>query len=262
MLFSNCSRRSWYLRFFYDRKSAARTSDPGSSPSSPEPDHIQVYPTVIVPKRKMGTKQKPKHFSGFESTSRGQDNKPSSMETDLLELPVHFQMQQESHHGKRLSTEVRTASQGLDSKCHSKDKNTTTLRTMSNSKCKRLGAGKFDISSPKLAEGEDEFKADEVFHKTRRPKLTKQGVVYIVTQRQDILWENGPSEEHDLRKALSISRVQMILDMDGTITEFLDRSPLFEYLYTFVSGVSFYTKAAASAYMASKATTASSDNRR
>ncbi|KAH7985815.1 hypothetical protein HPB51_026746 [Rhipicephalus microplus] len=88
-LFSNCSRGSCYLRFVYDRKPTARTSAPGSSPSSSEPDHIQVIPTVIVPKRKMGTQQKPKHFFGFESTSRGPDNKPSNMEADLLELLFH-----------------------------------------------------------------------------------------------------------------------------------------------------------------------------
>ncbi|KAH8036324.1 hypothetical protein HPB51_024890 [Rhipicephalus microplus] len=183
----------------------------------------------------MGTKQKPKHSFGFEPTSRGPDNKPSNMETDLLELLVHFRMQQGSPHGKRQSTEVRNASQGLDSKCHSKDKNTTTSRTMSNCKFKRLGAGKSNISSSKSAEGEDGFKADEVFdHETRRPKLTKQGAVDNMMQLRDFLRENGPSEEHDLRKALSISQVQMIIDMHGAITAFLDCSPLFEYLYTFV----------------------------
>ncbi|KAH8036327.1 hypothetical protein HPB51_024893 [Rhipicephalus microplus] len=181
-LFSNCSRRSCYLRCVYDRKPTARTSAPGSSPSSPEPDHIQVIPTFIVPKRKMGKKQKTKHSFGFESTSRGPDNKPSNKETELLELLVHFRMQQES--------------------CH----------------------GEYDISSSKSAEGEHEFKADEVFdHETRRPKLTKQGAVDIMTQLRDFSRENGPSEEHDLRKALSISEVQMILDMHGTTTVFLDR---------------------------------------
>ncbi|KAH8036329.1 hypothetical protein HPB51_024895 [Rhipicephalus microplus] len=146
-LFSNCSRRSRNLRFVYDRKPPARTSAAGSSPSSSEPDHTQVIPYVIVPKRKMGKKQKPKHSCGFESTSRGPDNKPFNMETELLELLVHFRMQRESPHGERISTEVRNASQGLDSKCHSKDKNTTS-RTMSNSKCKRLGASKSNISLP------------------------------------------------------------------------------------------------------------------
>ncbi|KAH7957982.1 hypothetical protein HPB51_028032 [Rhipicephalus microplus] len=46
---------------------------------------------------------------------------------------------------------------------------------MSKSKCKRLGADKSNISSSKSAEGEEEFKADEVFdHETRKPKLTKE----------------------------------------------------------------------------------------
>ncbi|KAH8036325.1 hypothetical protein HPB51_024891 [Rhipicephalus microplus] len=182
----------------------------------------------------MRKKQKPKHSFGFETTSRGPDNKPFNMETELLELLVHFRMQRESHHGKRQLTEVRNASQGPDSKCHSKDENTTS-RTMSNSKYKRLGAGKSNVSSSKSAEGEDEFKADEVFdHETRRPKLTKQGAVDNMTQLRDFSRENGPSEEHDLRKALSISEVQMILDMHGAITAFSDCSPPFEYLYTFV----------------------------
>ncbi|KAH7971556.1 hypothetical protein HPB51_027103 [Rhipicephalus microplus] len=238
-LFSNCSRRSCYLRFVYDQKPTATTSAQGSSPSSTEPDHFQVIPTVIVPKRKMGTKQKPKHSFGFESTSRGPYNKPSNVETGRLDLLVHFRMQQESPHGKRQSTEVQNASQGLDSKCPSKDKKATTLWTMSNSKCKRLGAGKSNISSPKSAQGEDEFKVDEVFdHETPRLKVTKQGAVDIMTQRRNFLQENAPSKEHDLWKALSISQVQMTLDMHGTITVLLDRSQLFEviydYLYTFV----------------------------
>ncbi|KAH7944705.1 hypothetical protein HPB51_028578 [Rhipicephalus microplus] len=148
-------------------------------------------------------------------------------------------MQQESHHGKRQSTEVRNASQGLDFKCNSKNKNTSTSRTMSKSKCKRLGAGKFNISSSKSAEGEEEFKAHEVFdYETRKPKLTKQGVVDIKAQLRDFLWENGPSEEHDLQKAVSISQVQMILGMHGTITVFWNRSAqledIYEDLYTFV----------------------------
>ncbi|KAH7985464.1 hypothetical protein HPB51_026822 [Rhipicephalus microplus] len=137
-LFSNCSRRPWYLHFVYDRKPAARTSAPGSSPSSPEPDHIQVIPTVIVPKRKMGTKQKPKRSFGFESTSRGPDNKPSNMETDLLELLVHFRMQQESHHvssgiqcksamdelsmNSSYPLHARTSSQGSPARAHQLEK--------------------------------------------------------------------------------------------------------------------------------------------
>ncbi|KAH8026204.1 hypothetical protein HPB51_017102 [Rhipicephalus microplus] len=188
----------------------------------------------------MGTTQKPKHSFGFESTSRGPDNKPSKMETYLLELLVHFRMQQESHHRKRQSTEVGNASQGLDYKCHSKDTTTTTSRTMSNSKCKRPGAGKSIISSSKSAEEEDEFKADEIFdHETRRPKLTKQGAVDM-TQLRDFLRENGPSEEHDLRKAFGISQVQMILDMHGMITVFSDRSPLFEVIYEYLCMFVYY----------------------
>ncbi|KAH7944704.1 hypothetical protein HPB51_028577 [Rhipicephalus microplus] len=103
---------------------------------------------------------------------------------------------------------------------------------MSNSKCKRLGAGKSNISSLKSAEGEDEFEADEFFdHETRKPKLTKQSAVDIMTQLRHFLRERGPFEEHDLRKALSISQVLMILDMHGTSTVFLDHFPLFEVIY-------------------------------
>ncbi|KAH8033209.1 hypothetical protein HPB51_008419 [Rhipicephalus microplus] len=233
-LFSSCSRRSWYLRFVYDRKPAARASAPGSSPSSSEPHQIQVLAAVIVPKRKRKPTQQPKLSFGFESTSRGPDNKRSNMETDLLELLVHFRTQQESQHGKLQSTEARNGSQELYSKCDSKAKNTTTSRTMSSRECKPLSAGTSNISSSKLAEGDDEA----FDHDTRKPKLTKQGAIDIITQLRDFLRENGPSEEHDLRKALSISEVQMILDMDGTITAFLGRSPLFEViyedLYTFV----------------------------
>ncbi|KAH8034226.1 hypothetical protein HPB51_021896 [Rhipicephalus microplus] len=156
------------------------------------------------------------------------------METDLLELLVHFRMQQESQHGKRLSTEARNGSQGLDSKCHSKAKNTTTSWTLSSSKCKRLSAGKSNISSSESAEADD--KAFD--HDTLKPKLTKQGSVDIITQLRDFWRKNGPSEEQDLRKALSITKVQMILDMKGTITAFLGRSLLFEVIhenfYTFV----------------------------
>ncbi|KAH8028941.1 hypothetical protein HPB51_020868 [Rhipicephalus microplus] len=161
------------------------------------------------------------------------------MDTDLPGLLVHFGMKRESHHGKRQSTEVRNASQRLDSKRHSKDKNATTSKTMSSSKGKRLGAGKFNISSSKSAEGEEEFEADEVFdHETRKPNPIKQGAVDIMTHGRDFLRENGLSEEHDLRKALSMSQVQIILGMHGPITVFLDRSPLLEVmykdLYTFV----------------------------
>ncbi|KAH8034109.1 hypothetical protein HPB51_020126 [Rhipicephalus microplus] len=159
--------------------------------------------------------------------SEGPDNKPSNMETDLLELLVHFRTQQESQHGKRLPTEARNESQGLDSKCHSKAKNTTTSRTMSGRQCKRLSAGKSKISLSKSAEGNDEA----FDHDTQKPKLTKEGVVDIITRLRDFLRENGPSEEHELRKALSLSEVQMILDMDGTITAFLGRSQLFEVIY-------------------------------
>ncbi|KAH8025629.1 hypothetical protein HPB51_010690 [Rhipicephalus microplus] len=223
-LLSNCSRRSWYLRFVYDRKPAARTSAPGRSHSG----HFNRY----CSQAQDGDETEAEASFGFESTSRGPDNKPSTMETDLLELFVHFRMQQESHHGKRHSTEVRITRRGLDSKCHSKDKKTTASRTMSNSNSKRPGAGKFIISSSKLAEEEDEFKGDEVFdHETGRSKLTKQGAVDIMTQLRDFLRVNSPSEEHDLRKGSGISQVQMILDMHVKITAFSDRSPLFEVIY-------------------------------
>ncbi|KAH8033483.1 hypothetical protein HPB51_013286 [Rhipicephalus microplus] len=214
-LFSSCSQRSWYLCFVYDRKPAAGASATGSSPSSSEPHPIEVFSTVIVPKCKRKTKQKPKPSFGFESTSRGPDNKPSNMETDLLELLVHFRTQQESQH---------------------EAKNTTTSRMMSSSKCKRLSAGKSKISSSKSAKGDDEA----FDHDTRKPKLTKQSAVDIITQLRDFLRENGPSEEHDLRKALSISEVQMILDMDGTITAFLGRSQSFEVIYEDSSTFVYY----------------------
>ncbi|KAH8033485.1 hypothetical protein HPB51_013288 [Rhipicephalus microplus] len=98
---------------------------------------------------------------------------------------------------------------------------------MSGRECKRLSAGKSKISLSKSAEGDDEA----FDHDTRKPKLTKQGAVDIIKQLRDFLRENGPSEEHELRKALSISEVQMILDIDGMITAFLGRSPLFEIIY-------------------------------
>ncbi|KAH8034359.1 hypothetical protein HPB51_023489 [Rhipicephalus microplus] len=197
--------------------------------------------TVIVPKRKRRTKRKPKHSfdpqrlisstsSGPAEVSRGPNNKPSNIETSLLELLVHFRMQQESHYGKRQSSEVRNACQRVDSKCHSRDKNSTPSRTMSNYKGKVLG--KSNISSSTSDEGEYEFKVDE------KPRLTKQGALDILTHLRDFLRENGPSEEYELRKAVSISEVQKILDIHGTITAFLVPFPIFEviheYLYTFV----------------------------
>ncbi|KAH8026298.1 hypothetical protein HPB51_019130 [Rhipicephalus microplus] len=97
---------------------------------------------------------------------------------------------------------------------------------MSNSKCKLLRAGKSNISSSKSAEGEDEFKADEVFdHETGKPKLPKQGAVDLMTQ---------------LGRPLVFPKVPMILDMQGTITAFLDHSPLFEVIFEYPSTLAYY----------------------
>ncbi|KAH7982445.1 hypothetical protein HPB52_005061 [Rhipicephalus sanguineus] len=91
----------------------------------------------------------------------------------------------------------------------------------------------------KVAEDGDGFIADEVVvHDNPKPKLAELDAVDIMRQLRNVLQENGPSEEDDLRKALSTSQAQMIVNTYGTITAFLDHCPgfeiIYEDLYTFV----------------------------
>ncbi|KAH7983712.1 hypothetical protein HPB52_013803 [Rhipicephalus sanguineus] len=89
------------------------------------------------------------------------------------------------------------------------------------------------------AVGGDHSKKEPIVHRKQElTPLTEFDVVDIVRRLRDVLRKNGPSQEDDLLEALSTSQAQIIINVYGTITAFLDRRPgfevIYENLYTFV----------------------------
>ncbi|KAH8037957.1 hypothetical protein HPB51_019309 [Rhipicephalus microplus] len=202
----------------------------------------QVTSTASVPKRKRSRARMPKQSFSFETTRRGPDNTPPSrVKTDLRKLPVHFRMKHEADQGERQSTDAGNARQGLRSQCLAKASNIATPRTKLNDKSKRLGTDRGDMSPSKPAEREDGFIAGEVLlHDSQKPKLAELDAVDIRRELRNVLQEHGSSEEDDLCKAPSTSQAQMIVNMHGTITTFLDHSSRFEVIYEDLHTFAYY----------------------
>ncbi|KAL1472535.1 hypothetical protein MTO96_022939 [Rhipicephalus appendiculatus] len=228
---------------------AAATSVPGASPTPSEPGQLQDMSTVAVPKHSSRRKQKSKLSDDFGSVSSGPSHLQSNGDVIFQRLLTFFTMHQNVNQGERQHAVGGDHSKSeTASKCGSKGEDFPAPSTTPN-KCKtnitshnneHWSRTQCNINASKFAEDQAGSVAEEpiVHLKPEQTPLTEFDVVDIVRQLRDILRKNGPSQEDDLLEALTTSQAQIIINVYGTITAFLDRRPgfevIYESLYTFV----------------------------
>ncbi|KAH7979116.1 hypothetical protein HPB49_008259 [Dermacentor silvarum] len=203
--------------------------------------------TVAAPKRRRRRKLKPK--LSFGSTSSGPSSLPFNMQASLQELLGLLKIQEEAGEDEHRRNVVANATEVAVSKRCSKGEILITPGTTHSTKCEAESSTdstkpshrrEWDASSSEVVKNGTRFKGEEevIAGEKSQPKtLTESDVVGIVRKLREILQENGPSQEEDLLEALSPSEAQLILEVYGTLTAFLDQRTgfrvLHEHLYTF-----------------------------
>ncbi|KAH7981106.1 hypothetical protein HPB49_021626 [Dermacentor silvarum] len=191
--------------------------------------------TVTAPKRRRRRKFKSK--LSFGSTSSGPSTLLSNTKASLAELFAFHTLKPSD--GKHQCGVARNAREAATSMPYMKGERLMTPRTTSTSDSRKPSDREQYVAS--ASEDVESFIGDEQVIVRERPEpkaLPESNVVDIVKQLREFLQENGPSEEEDLLKALSLSKAQRIIQVYGTLTAFLDRHPGFrvihEHLYSFI----------------------------
>ncbi|KAH7981846.1 hypothetical protein HPB52_001265 [Rhipicephalus sanguineus] len=190
--------------------------------------------TGAIPKRPRRRKIKAK--LSFGSSSGGTSGLPCHLKANLTELIALLETPQKGQGDELRPGLMRDAIE---------EAGTSPAATISDSyetqRSSKPADGHSKASSSAVVDHQRSYAGDDEAVRMAKPEpraLTELDESDIVRQLREVLQKKGPSQEDDLLGAVSPSQAELVLEVYGTMTAFLDKRPGFnvvhEDLYSFV----------------------------